>query len=151
VSNIFCVTDGSEYLHFWDTGFREIPSRPRLPVKIETLVVAMPDGRTDVVIPPPGRTLRNINELEWDAATNTLLANMWFEEVVLRIDPTSGVVTHVYDFSTLYPRQSRQAAPEGYHTEDVFNGIAIVPHTDGKEWLVTGKYWPSIYWIRLGD
>ena len=161
---IFCVTDGSEYLHFWNLKFEEIPSRPKVPVRIEELVV-VEHGISQVLIPrvtvetanandngpPPGKRLGNLNELEWDASTNTLLANKWFEEIVIRIDPTTGAVLRIYDFSSLYPKHSRTRAP-GYHTtEDVFNGIAIIPNTDGKEWLVTGKYWPNLYRVRIRE
>jgi glutamine cyclotransferase len=189
---IFVVTDGSEYLHFWNLDFEEISSPlpsssssqlssgggvsvpNKLAVRIEELVVPSSDGSgtSRVLIPRsdndnahendndnenenthalPGKIIGHINELEWDASTGTLLANKWFEEVVLRIDPTTGVVTRVYDFSELYPQNDRYRPPEGFSREDVFNGIAILPNTDGKEWLLTGKYWPYMYRIRIKE
>ena len=162
VDKLFMVTDGSEYIHFWNTNFEElVETRPKVAVRIDELVAPSPDGSTQVMIPynPPsninkeqtGTTIRFLNELEWDPSTNTLLANRWTEEIVLRIDPKSGVILRVYDFSTLYPKHSRAKAPPGYRTEDVFNGIAIVPNTDGKEWLLTGKWWPKIYRIRIKE
>lgn len=148
---LFIVTDGSEYLHFWNTDFEEI--RPKIPVRLEELVLPLPDGSTRVLLPRedkhdpsgdhlPGQRIGHINELEWDASTHTLLANKWMEEVILRIDPITGAVLRVYDFSALHSRS---------HREDVFNGIAIIPNTDGKEWLVTGKWWPNMYRIRIQE
>ncbi len=167
---VFMVTDGSEYIHFWNTNFEELDAeeRPKVAVRIEELVAPSPDGSTQqqqqqqqrqqqrqVLIPynadHPGTRISLLNELEWDASTNTLLANRWGEEIILRIDPTSGIITRVYDFSALYPKHSRGATPPGYRNEDVFNGITIVPNTDGKEWLVTGKWWPNIYRIRIKE
>ena len=194
---IFVVTDGSEYLHFWNLDFEEIPPplslsssdtdtdtdagagaggvpnttrNNKLAVRIEELVVPSPDGSgtaAHVLIPRrensvvenerthgialPGNIIGHLNELEWDASTGTLLANKWIEEVVVRIDPTTGLVIRVYDFSRLYPRDDRVRPPEGYSREDVFNGIAVLPNTDGKEWLLTGKYWPYMYRIRIKE
>ncbi|VEU35063.1 unnamed protein product, partial [Pseudo-nitzschia multistriata] len=162
LERIFVVTDGSAMLHFWDLGFEAIPSRPPIPVRLEELV----DERDRVLVARKpaeargedggetagseeeaveGTLLGHINELEWDPHTRTLLANKWFEDVVLRIDPSNGLVTRVYDFTRLRPRQNRSRG------EDVFNGIAILPSTEGKEWLVTGKYWPEVYRIRIAE
>lgn len=162
VQKVFMVTDGSQYIHFWNTKFEElVKTRPKVTVRIDELVAPFSDGSTQIMIPynPPtntnnqqyGTPVSFLNELEWDPSTNTLLANRWTEEIILRIDPKSGVILRVYDFSTLYPKHSRAKAPPGYRREDVFNGIAIVPNTDGKEWLVTGKWWPKIYRIRIKE
>jgi glutamine cyclotransferase len=197
VHKVFVVTDGSEFLHFWNLDFEEIPppwssaaaagsadaedadanaagGGRKLAVRIEELVVPPPDGSGEaasrVLIPRrdnareneekhgiglPGSLVGHLNELEWDASTHTLLANKWFEEVVLRIDPTTGLVLRVYDFSRLYPPGDRHrittSTTEGYSREDVFNGIAVLPNTDGKEWLLTGKYWPYMYRIRIKE
>lgn len=161
VQKLFMVTDGSEYIHFWNTNFEEL-AESKVAIRIEELVAPSPDGSKQVLIPyntehknnnqnRPGTRIALLNELEWDASTNTLLANRWGEEIILRIDPISGVITRVYDFSSLYPKQSRGKTPSGYRDQDVFNGVAIVPNTDGKEWLVTGKWWPTIYRIRIQE
>jgi len=155
LERIFVVTDGSNMLHFWDVDFRPIPSRPPIPVRIEKLV----DEQNRILIPqkpannknkntsaPGGTVVGMINELEWDPYTNTLLANKWFETIILRIDPVTGVVIKVYDVGRL-----RSPSQPQHRGEDVLNGIAIVPSTNGKEWLLTGKYWPSVFRIRIVD
>lgn len=138
---IFIVTDGSSSLFFWNLDFEAIPSRPPVTVRLEEMV----DDQNKVLIPRGGQgtILSHINELEWDPYTKTLLANKWFEHVILRIDPYTGLVIRVYDVGTLHPRD-----PDNKN-EDVLNGIAILPFTEGKEWLLTGKYWPEIYRIRI--
>ena len=157
---LFVVTDGSEYLHFWNTNFEEVGDK--IPVVIEKLIVPHDDGSIkQVIIPhiserddeskssqeqaPSEFRVTRLNELEWDGATQTLLANRWGEKVVLRIDPRTGIVTRVYDFWDVQKEETNNQ----HHREDVFNGIAIVPNTDGKEWLVTGKWWPQVYRVRI--
>ena len=82
-----------------------------------------------------------LNELEWDRGT--LLANLWYQDVLLRVDVESGLIIRNYDFSTLFPRAIRPK------TTDCFNGIAL---TDTEnEFFVTGKWWPNLYRIRLID
>ena len=181
---LFMVTDGSEYIHFWNLDFEE--ALPKIPVTIEKLVAPNPDGTSRVLIPHVDEEsdhsndnnnnnnkkefmVNHLNELEWDASTNTLLANRWTESIVVRIridtnnndnnnnnnnkkkNRNRGVVTNVYNFEKLYPPHIRENPPNGYRREDVFNGIAIVPNTDSKEWLVTGKWWPTIYKIRIQE
>eukprot|EP00537_Pseudo-nitzschia_pungens_P003030 CAMPEP_0172378982 /NCGR_PEP_ID=MMETSP1060-20121228/69700_1 /TAXON_ID=37318 /ORGANISM="Pseudo-nitzschia pungens, Strain cf. cingulata" /LENGTH=357 /DNA_ID=CAMNT_0013106715 /DNA_START=195 /DNA_END=1268 /DNA_ORIENTATION=+ len=140
---IFVVSDGSDLLHFWDLDFVAIPSRQPIPVRIDELV----DEEGNVLIPPSedGFALRYLNELEWDPHTGTVLANKWYEDIVLRIDPVTGIAVRAYDLGRLRPRESRGKG------EDCLNGIAVLPFTDGKELLVTGKYWPAMYRIRIAE
>lgn len=84
-----------------------------------------------------GAPLKKINEMEW--VDGTLLANVYETDRIVRIDPATGVVQRTYDLSELYTDR----AP----TADVLNGISLAP-TPG-ELLVTGKYWPTVYQIRL--
>mmetsp|Transcript_31435 Transcript_31435/g.65954 ORF Transcript_31435/g.65954 Transcript_31435/m.65954 type:complete len:385 (-) Transcript_31435:1469-2623(-) len=156
VSEVFVVTDGSEYLHFWNTDFEE--ARPRVRVVIEELVSETIHGDRAVLVPPRvgGTAVAFANELEWDASTGTVLANKWLEDVVLRIDPASGRVLRVYDFRSLYPKrlreeEDRERFDDGSPGHDVFNGIAVVPGTGGKEWLLTGKYWPRVFRVRIRE
>lgn len=84
-----------------------------------------------------GMPLVKINELEWDGAT--LLANVYETDWIVRIDPATGVVTRTYDFAELYPDRPPEV--------DVLNGIA---HSAvAGEFLITGKYWPTMYRVRL--
>jgi glutaminyl-peptide cyclotransferase len=78
-----------------------------------------------------------VNELEY--ANGEILANVYQTNWVLRIDPATGLVREVIDFADLYPDRPASA--------DVMNGIAIAP--DGKQLLLTGKFWPVLFQVRL--
>lgn len=84
-----------------------------------------------------GRPLSRINEMEWDEGT--LLANVYETDRIVRIDPATGEVVRTYDFEGLYPDRPPEV--------DVLNGIAKSPVPG--EFLLTGKYWPTVYRVRL--
>lgn len=81
--------------------------------------------------------LRNLNELE--CVDGQVWANVWHSDEIVRIDPATGRVDAVVDAAGLWPGQ-------GEDSEKVLNGIA---HVDGDEYLLTGKFWPSMYRVRL--
>ena len=137
--DVFFVSDGSNYLHTWHAKTkRQIRTRP--------LHYQRPDM-------PIKKAMQYLNELEWDPSTKTILGNVWTEDVIVRIEPTTGFVQTIYDLSTLFPRNKRS-----FRT-DVMNGIALTydaTKTSGNtsevaldEVWVTGKYWPHMYRIRL--
>jgi glutamine cyclotransferase len=84
-----------------------------------------------------GMPLVKINELEW--VDGALLANVYETDRIVRIDPATGDVTRTYDFEDLYPDRPPEV--------DVLNGISGSPVPG--ELLLTGKYWPTIYRVRL--
>lgn len=86
-----------------------------------------------------GKPLRNLNELEW--VDGEIWANVWLQDRIVRIDPTTGQVTGDIDLSQVFPPSMR---PQG---SDVLNGIARDP-VSGELW-VTGKRWPWIFRIAL--
>jgi glutamine cyclotransferase len=86
-----------------------------------------------------GRPLTKINELEF--IEGEIWANVWHEEVLLRIDPATGAVNSMVDLRGLRPRETVQ------DTEAVLNGIAYDPVA--KRIFVSGKRWPSIFEIRI--
>lgn len=92
-----------------------------------------------------GSPLAALNELEWIPATpqhpTRLLANIWLTDTIVVIDPDSGAVTARLDLSKLYPKGQRS------RRADVLNGIAYDPR-DGTL-LVTGKFWPHVYKLKL--
>lgn len=98
-------------------------------------------------------------------------ANVWFEDVLLVIDPETGKVEKEYgtpldivkvvafvqivfaqygtrvsipttDFSTLWPKSDRRK-----HGADVFNGISV--SDDDNVLYVTGKKWNRIWSVKL--
>lgn len=87
-----------------------------------------------------GTPVREVNELEY--VNGVIYANIWRTNLIARINPESGDVTGVIDLSAI-------AAPlrQSDARIDVLNGIAW--HASSKSLLVTGKYWPNIYQIKL--
>jgi len=86
-----------------------------------------------------GRAVDRLNELEY--VKGRILANVWGSDDVVQIDPTTGRVTAVIDFSGLLATQDRDKDTE------VLNGIAY--DATGDRLFVTGKRWPRIFEVRL--
>ncbi len=86
-----------------------------------------------------GKAIPRLNELEFIAGE--IFANVWQSDHVVRIDPATGRVCGVIDFRGLLRAEERGFAA------DVLNGIAYDPTADRL--LVTGKYWPKLFEVRL--
>jgi glutamine cyclotransferase len=86
-----------------------------------------------------GRPIRRLNELEY--VRGEILANIWHQDLIVRIDPASGVITGVIDLRDL------AATVPVSDSEAVLNGIAY-DDKSGKLY-VTGKNWPSLFEIAL--
>ena len=79
---------------------------------------------------------------DWYSLINgEVYANVWGADYMVRIDPATGRVTGVIDFTGLLAPQDRTA------DTDVLNGIAY----DAKEarLFITGKRWPKLFEVRL--
>jgi glutamine cyclotransferase len=84
----------------------------------------------------------NVNELEY--IKGSIYANVYQATYIIRIDPANGKVTGKADFSKL----DKQAKMK-YADAEYMNGIA---YDSAKNKLyITGKFWPSIYEIRLNE
>lgn len=117
------VSDGSEYLHIWD---------PKDLSLIRKVKVKRMDGKNS----------RRINELEfW---RGRVLANVWYKDIILVINPATGEVEKEYDFSQLWPQAERKSQGKG---AEVFNGISVSHDPDLL--YVTGKYWDRMFLVRL--
>jgi glutaminyl-peptide cyclotransferase len=81
-----------------------------------------------------GVSQRNINELEY--ARDLIWANQWLSNRILTIDPATGTVLSVLDFSRLAP-------PGG----GGMNGIAYDRERD--VFIITGKNWPVMYTVDI--
>lgn len=86
-----------------------------------------------------GRPIRRLNELE--VVHGEILANIWHQDLIVRIDPANGTITGVMDLREL------AASVAVRDSESVLNGIAYDDKT-GKLY-VTGKNWPSLFEIAL--
>ena len=86
-----------------------------------------------------GRPVRLLNELEW--IDGRIWANVYTTDMILIINPSSGIVEGVVDCTGLLPAKLRK--PD----TDVLNGIAVL---DGRIFL-TGKNWPKMYEVELKE
>jgi glutamine cyclotransferase len=86
-----------------------------------------------------GLPIRQLNELEF--IDGEIWANVWQTDLILRIDPSTGLVTSFLDLKGIL-------APSDKTNEDaVLNGIAY--DAERKRIFVTGKLWPRIFEIKL--
>ncbi len=85
--------------------------------------------------------LKNLNELEW--VDGKIYANTYQfqKEVVVIIDPQSGAVDGVVDFSGLKEQVTQ------HEQLNVFNGIAY--HPTRKTFFVTGKNWDKLFEVKI--
>jgi glutamine cyclotransferase len=86
-----------------------------------------------------GRPLHRLNELEF--IDGEVWANVWYTDVIVRIDPASGRVTSYLDLTGLLPAGQRR------QQDAVLNGIAYDPAT--RRIFVGGKLWPTLFQIRV--
>ena len=149
------VTDGTNFLHFWN------PDTMKQKRKIEVT-------RMD------GNAAKKLNEIEfW---RGRVLANVWYEDVLLVIDPETGKVEKEYGTSccVVFPFASSRTIVGSYFVcfslpiflldfidfsdlwpqeerrkngADVFNGISISEDPDVL--YVTGKKWNRLFMIKL--
>jgi len=113
------MSDGSDRLRFLDPETFEVK---------KTVKVVM-----------TGRTVNRLNELEY--IKGEIFANIWQSDVVVRIEPSTGKVLGLINFTGLLPSSDRDSST------DVLNGIA---HDSSSDRLfVTGKRWPKLFEVRL--
>ena len=88
-----------------------------------------------------GNGVQMINELECVSADSgdMILANVWQEDRILKIDPSNGNIVAEFDASFL-------SSQNGVTNNEVLNGIA---HNGSSEYWVTGKNWTSMYLVEL--
>ena len=87
-----------------------------------------------------GEPVDSLNELEM--YKGELLANIWTEDSIARIDPKSGEVRGWIVLKGLLSESERNR-----YSVDVLNGIAY--DEQGDRLFVTGKLWPKLYHIKL--
>lgn len=95
--------------------------------------------RRTVTVTFAGRPLDQINELEM--VDGAILANVWHQPFIVRINPASGAVTQVIDLRAIVAEVGAR------DPEAVANGIAW--DAKARRLFVTGKRWPTLFEIRL--
>jgi glutaminyl-peptide cyclotransferase len=97
-----------------------------------------PIGQLPVTL--DGQPLAQLNELE--CVGDSVYANVWLTDQIVRIDEATGRVTAVIDASGLL-------TPEEHRGADVLNGIAYDPATG--HFLITGKDWPKLFEVQFAQ
>ena len=115
------MSDGTDKLYFLDTT---------------TLKVI----RTLPVIDVAGTRVKNLNELEY--INHYIFANVYESSWIVKIDPTSGKVVGQLDLTPI-TSEIKRIYPNAYE----LNGIAYHKPTDAL--LITGKFWPKSYLIKI--
>lgn len=85
-----------------------------------------------------GKPLEALNELE--CVGQSVYANVWMRDMIVRIDVKSGRVTERIDAANLLSPMERQGV-------DVLNGIAYDPAD--QTFLITGKLWPRLFRVKF--
>ncbi len=89
-----------------------------------------------------GRPVFRLNELEY--AQGHIFANVWMEDMILKIDPSNGDVVRAYDLSQL-----KEFVFQGEPAPDanaVLNGIACIRD---DLFYIGGKNWPLLFMVQL--
>jgi glutamine cyclotransferase len=84
------------------------------------------------------RPINALNELEY--IKGEIWANVFMQDVIVRISPKTGKVLGWLDMNPLYKHL------DGYRDLDVLNGIAYDAKTDRI--FVTGKLWPAVFEMK---
>lgn len=113
------LSDGTNRLRFIDPSTFQVKR-----------VIAVADG---------GVPISQLNELEY--VKGEILANVWHQDRIARIDPQSGKVLGWIDLKGLI---SPNELPD---SEAVLNGIAY--DEQSGRLFVTGKLWPKLFEIRI--
>lgn len=88
-----------------------------------------------------GQPVDNLNELE--CVGDSVYANIWQTDYIVRIDKSNGVITGVIFAGGLLTPEEAEVAQRG----GVLNGIAYNPETE--TFLITGKLWPRMFEVRF--
>lgn len=88
-----------------------------------------------------GSPVRQLNELEF--VNREILANVWHDDRIARINPESGEVQGWINLKGILPPR------EVSDSEAVLNGIAY--DEQNKRLFVTGKMWPKLFEIRIKE
>jgi len=118
----FYMSDGTSSLHVLDSDL--------VPIRKLTVRVA-------------GRELPMVNELQW--IEGRIWANVWMDERLACIDPTSGEVCCFVDLQPLLTADERRSGLG--RGDEVLNGLAY--DAQQGRLFVTGKCWPRLYEIEV--
>jgi glutamine cyclotransferase len=109
-------------------------------------LLVMTDGSSTLTFRQPtdfsvARTVDvTMDDRRLDQLDGAVYANVWLRDLIVRIDPSTGRVTHRIDVPPLLASIERPA-------DGVLNGIAYDP--SDRTFLITGKLWPKLFRVRF--
>lgn len=106
------LSDGSSYLNYYDENFLFIKK-----VRINGI--------------------SNINELEF--VNGLVYANVWYDNFIYIVNPSSGNIIGKMDFTDLKIENKA----------DVLNGIAY--NSQNNRFLISGKLWSNVYEVEISE
>ena len=91
------------------------------------------------------RPIHRLNELIYDGVY--IYCNVYFENVILKINPYNGEVMNVYNMQPLIDYELKNGKLNNIRLNqgDVLNGIVYIP--EKKSFILTGKLWDFYYEI----
>ncbi|MFW6000859.1 MAG: glutaminyl-peptide cyclotransferase [Halanaerobium sp.] len=113
------MSNGSEFIYFRDPDSFEVIKKIKVVFNNEEV--------------------KNINELEF--IKGYIYANIWQKDIIIKINPNSGKVEAYLDLEHILDKSKYD------YNIDVLNGIAYLEKNDS--FLITGKFWPKIFEIKL--
>ncbi len=111
------MSDGSPYIYLRDPATFEQLSR--------------------ITVTVQGDPVLDLNELE--CVGDYIYANVWQQDVIVRIDKATGFVDQIIDASGLLTEDEVAEA-------NVLNGIA---YAENDQFYITGKLWPKMFLVRF--
>jgi len=124
-------SDGTEIIYVHDPETFEL---------VDEITVRLFDLSVDEVF-IGGRTLSEINELA--CVGDKIYANVWFLDLILRIDIETGQITGLIDAANLLPEDVRAEL----ESQAVLNGIAY--DEENEVFYLTGKLWPAMFQVEF--
>lgn len=86
------------------------------------------------------RVVSELNELEY--VNGYIYANIWYQNIIIKIDPADGDVVGYLELSTLWPGRPK-------NIDAVLNGIAY--NKEEEVFYITGKFWSKLFEIKLAE
>ena len=102
--------------------------------------------KTITVRTEDGTPQNNINELEF--VDGFIYANVWYEDVILKINPFSGIIEQSWDISSLAEAERLFQDEELPRVKaDCLNGIAY--NKESKSFYLSGKLHHLVFEVTL--
>ena len=93
-----------------------------------------------------GKAIKQVNELEF--IDGFIYANVWYKDILLKIDPADGKVVKEWDLTQLMQTDRAFQIKEKYGTRsDCLNGIAYDAHSGSI--FLTGKNYYLVFKVKL--